>query len=113
MGVFQLMSWHPHVHSGMCFVVQDASSGEGVSAAVGTYSHRFHQATLALLPGTSAETAAELGCGALSSAGLPELLLMAHHSAITVGIANKRATWQVVARRLRGPVTTLLKGELS
>lgn len=82
---------------------------ESVSPAVGTYSHRFQTATLALLPSEHGSAAATVCAAALSGSGLSELLLMCHHPAITAGVAKKRATWETAARRLQGCVVTTLK----
>ncbi|KAF8055816.1 hypothetical protein HT031_006591 [Scenedesmus sp. PABB004] len=93
-----------------------AEPGEAVSDAAGTYSHAFARALLALLPFTEraapgyAPAHHTAACAAaLEGRGLAELLLMAHHPAITAGVANKHATWAAACRRLLGTVPAALK----
>jgi hypothetical protein len=50
---------------------------------------------------------------ALAGSGLPDLLLMAHHPAITAGVsqrAGRRSTWATACHRVRG-VQEALKRE--
>ena len=97
---------------------------------MGTYSHAFAAAVLALLPKQQQQqqqqqeqqeqdatqqnghhhpsrAAAE---AALAGSGLPELLLMSHHPAITAGVAKQLTAWQVAVKRLGGVVPAALKG---
>jgi hypothetical protein len=97
--------------------VQDAAAGEAVSLAAGTYSHAFSSAVLALLPHAQQpgapkdrDAATALAAAALAGPGLAELLLMAHHPAVTAGVACKQKTWQQASRRLLGAAGTALKG---
>jgi hypothetical protein len=99
------------------FELQDAAAGEAVSQAVGTYSHAFSSAVLALLPHAQQPgapkdhaAAAALAAAALAGSGLAELLLTAHHPAVTAGVACKQRTWQQASRRLLGAAGAALKG---
>jgi hypothetical protein len=110
--------------------MQDTAAGEAVSPAVGTYSHAFAGAVLALLPRQQQEEQQEqqpqdaaqqnghhhpsraAAEAALAGSGLPELLLMSHHPAITAGVAKQLTAWQVAVKRLGGVVPTALKGEM-
>lgn len=84
---------------------------------MGTYSHRFSSALLALLPPAPVQGAAQdraaaatRAAAALSGSGLAELLLMAHHPAISAGVAHKQSAWQQACRRLLNQPTAALKG---
>ena len=119
----------PPVWLPLIFALQDTAAGESVSTAVGTYSHAFAAAVLALLPGcetkqqqqqqqqAGAAAAAEQNgshvggqqAAALADGGLAELLLMSHHPAITAGVGKRLAPWQCAGRRVK-VLPTQLKG---
>jgi hypothetical protein len=89
-----------------------------VSPAAGTYSHAFSSAVLALLPHAQQPGAAKdrdaataLAAAALAGLGLAELLLMAHHPAVTAGVSCKQKTWQQASKRLLGAAGAALKGD--
>lgn len=99
---------------------QDAAGGDSVSSAVGTYAHVFSAAVLALLPqGTKQQHTqqdvpqqnghADAQAAALTGTGLPELLLMSHHPAITAGVAKPLRVWHTACHRMRA-IPAALKG---
>lgn len=102
-----------------CALLQDSAAGESVSPAVGTYAHTFSTAVMALLPGTPSSQQQQQQNGvvdaqaaALSGTGLPELLLMSHHPAITAGLPKQLSVWHKACSRLHGHlVPHSLKGE--
>lgn len=93
---------------------------------MGTYAHPFSAAVLALLPnsphphhkGHAEQQQQQNGVSgppseALAGSGLPELLLMSHHPAITAGVSQRpgrRSTWATACHRVRG-VQDALKRE--
>lgn len=102
----RLTSAIPHPWGGGWCHASVQDGGEAVSAVPGTYSARFRWALLALLPRTP-----EVARAALSSDGLPQVLLMAAHPAITAGVADKLSTWRAAVARLGETTGQLLKGE--
>lgn len=102
----RLTSAIPHPWGGGWCHASVQDGGEAVSAVPGTYSARFRWALLALLPRTP-----EVARAALGSDGLPQVLLMAAHPAITAGVADKLSTWRAAVARLGETTGQLLKGE--
>lgn len=104
-------------------VLQDTGAGEAVSTAVGTYAHAFSAAVVALLPQADSPEQRQQQqqvvpeqnghsspqATALANKGLPELLLMCHHPAITAGVGKRLSTWHTACHRVRD-VGPALKG---